>query len=70
MIIRFEDLIPGETFIYEETLYRKENSSRADQLYSNLPTGFPLSEPVILTERTKEAWMVGFLQARRQLNDV
>ncbi len=68
-MIQFQDLIAGETFIFEETLYRKVGLLRADQLYSNLPTDFALCEQVTPSERTKDEWLKKFLHSRRKEKD-
>lgn len=68
-LIRFSDLLPNESFLFEEVVYKKKDKNTAIQLYSMKEVEFPKLEIVIPTERTEKQWIKELIEKRRKYED-
>lgn len=68
-LIRFSDLLPNESFLFEEVVYKKKDKNTAIQLYSMKEVEFPKLEIIIPTERTEKQWIKELIEKRRKYED-
>ena len=68
-LIRFSDLLPNESFLFEEVVYKKKDKNTAIQLYSLKEVEFAKLEIVMPTERTEKKWIQELINSRRNNED-